>query len=341
MKLSLISLDNKYKKDVKKYLKDLVEQDNQDFEVILCLNHSNEEAQVVKVISEYYDFFKERLIVIYNSKINSYQYNLLSAFKLANGDFIAVINSKSHLKKNYVSEIVNQAKFYDVDILELKPRIIGSISWKPKLRQQIDKSVLISKNKSVIAYAFPFIFNKIFKKQLVKKVINYIPANNYDTKMCIEINYILLLEAKTYMYLDYRIYREYFDSDIWFNTKYFLGSFNGIEKWMLNKPIEDRCAEEFIYAKSYFIKLLLTGFLTGTSLMYRTIFFNERSIIKEKRSKFLLDKHFELLTKLENQFCANNYDSSNPYIRKASTEASLILSDSKKLRKIPILSALE
>ncbi|SYV97364.1 Uncharacterised protein, partial [Mycoplasmopsis edwardii] len=33
--------------------------------------------------------------------------------------------------------------------------------------------------------------------------------------MCVELTYLLMLEAKSYSYLDYRVFREYFPEDIW------------------------------------------------------------------------------------------------------------------------------
>ncbi|TQC54560.1 glycosyltransferase family A protein, partial [Mycoplasmopsis cynos] len=89
MKLSLVSLVTKNVENVKKYLDSLLSQTSNDFEIILCLNgKESENKQIISLLTNYFEKFKNRLQVIYNSKTNSYQYNLLSAFKLAKGEYI-------------------------------------------------------------------------------------------------------------------------------------------------------------------------------------------------------------------------------------------------------------
>ncbi|TDV23266.1 glycosyl transferase family 2 [Mycoplasmopsis mustelae] len=341
MKLSLISVMNDSKKDVEKYLKDLLEQDNQDFEIILCINKTNEEAEIINLIANYQLYFNDRLISIYNSKNSSYQYNLMSAFQIAKGDFVATLNTDVSLKKYYVNKMITAAVKYDVDVLEFRPRIIGSIRWKPKQRNNIEEPTLTAKSKNIIAYAYPFVFNKIFKKQLIKKILSYKPLNTNDTKMCVEINYILLLESKNYMYLNYGIYREFFESEIWFNSKRMLSSFDGIQKWITNSTSLEKYENELNYAKLYFFKLLLTAFLKETTILYRYVYQSEKKKIKETRTKMWLQKHYELIEKIEKEYQKNKFELINPYIHNKLNEVSLLLLDNKKLRKIGILSSLE
>ncbi|UWV94077.1 glycosyltransferase [Mycoplasmopsis cynos] len=148
MKLSLVSLVTKNVENVKKYLDSLLSQTSNDFEIILCLNgKESENKQIISLLTNYFEKFKNRLQVIYNSKTNSYQYNLLSAFKLAKGEYITVFNTDITLiKYYYIENMIKNAEKYNVDVLEFKPRLNGSISWKPKARLINDRRIDLAKN---------------------------------------------------------------------------------------------------------------------------------------------------------------------------------------------------
>ncbi|UWV81652.1 glycosyltransferase [Mycoplasmopsis cynos] len=324
MKLSLVSLVTKNVENVKKYLDSLLSQTSNDFEIILCLNgKESENKQIISLLTNYFEKFKNRLQVIYNSKTNSYQYNLLSAFKLARGEYITVFNTDITLiKYYYIENMIKNAEKYNVDVLEFKPRLNGSISWKPKARLINDRRIDLAKNPLPFAYVFPFIFNKIFKKSLVQKVMKFKLKNTNDTKLCIELNYILLFEAKSYTYLDFKIYREYFPADMWLNSKRVLNIFDELEKYLLN--MNRKLFEEITYAKYYFLKLLMTDFLKETSFTYKNIY-KTKEEIHEKRSKLLLAKHLELLEKLERFYKAENYLLTNPYFSRNNEEVTLML----------------
>ncbi|WAM02893.1 glycosyltransferase [Mycoplasmopsis felis] len=123
-------------------------QENQDFEIILCLNNNKNTQKIINDINEYYSFFNSRIKLIHNFKNISNQYNLLSSFNVISGDYVVVLNSDNKLKKHYIDKMIKDSQEYDVDILEYQPRIIGSIRWKPKQRLISHKNFLsVSKRK--------------------------------------------------------------------------------------------------------------------------------------------------------------------------------------------------
>ncbi|WP_117275306.1 glycosyltransferase family 2 protein [Mycoplasmopsis edwardii] len=340
MKLSLISLVTKNVENVQNYLDSLAVQTVSDFEVILCLNgKESENKQVMNIITKYYEKLNGRITVIYNSKLNSNQFNLLSAFRQAKGDYISVFNSDiQSIRNNYIEKMIDAAEKSDVDVLEFKPRLTGSISWKPKARIVNNEKIDLTKNPLPFAYVFPFIFNKILKKSLVSKLSKYKIKNYVDTKMCVELTYLLMLEAKSYSYLDYRVFREYFPEDIWLNTKKSMTMFDEIEKHL--NLTNRKLYEEIRYAKYYFLKLLMTAFFKETSFTYRSIY-KTKEEIWEKRSDFSLNKHIEIIKKLEDSYKAENYLLTNPYFSRNNEEVLLMLQPINKLKDKKILKQLD
>ncbi|VEU75915.1 glycosyltransferase family 2 protein [Mycoplasmopsis columboralis] len=339
MRLSLISLVGDSERDVDWFLQDLAEQETQDFEVILCIDKNSEAKKILDVISKYKKFFGSRVIAIFNSKMNSYQHNLVSAFRIASGDYVCVLNSDSTIKRHYIKRIIDVAIEHNVDILELKPRLVGSIRWKPLARINLNENLEISKHKEVVAYTYPFIFNKIFKKSLIKKFVKYKPISNNDSKLCVEVNYMLLLSAKTYRYVDKRIIREYYGADIWLNTKNGLQSFAEVENYIKLQNL--KLLEEIKYAKYYYLKVVMYGLLNSTTFMYRN--FKSKEEIEEKRSELLVEKHEKALEKLESSTEFDAFEKSNLYMIKSSQESDFLRTPISKLKKIrtKILSELE
>ncbi|WP_036452951.1 glycosyltransferase family A protein [Mycoplasma buteonis] len=338
MKLSLISLTSNSAKEVDWYLKDLKDQSNQDFEVILCVNKNLELKGILKVVKEHLDFFKNRLVLVLNTKQNSFHHNLKSAFNLVKGEYVAVLNAENSLKKYYVQNMIDAATKANVDILEFKPRIVGSIRFKPKARLEEGKNLLVAQNSQIFAYSYPFIFNKIIRKSVVKKVLKQNIDFTNDSKLCTFFVYLLLMEAKTYMYLDYRIYREYFGSDIWFNTKNYLVVMNEIEQIFATNNL--KLTQELRYARYYLVKLLITAFLTETSYLYKTTRFL-RSSFNEKRSDKAIQKHLDLVAKMEASADYQNFDSLNFYMLKHTDETELLGKSISQLSKSKILDNLE
>ncbi|SJZ43318.1 glycosyltransferase [Mycoplasmopsis verecunda] len=339
MRLSIISLVGEDATYVDTFLYSLKEQETQSFEIILCINKNSEAKNIFNVAKKYYEFFGSRLVIITNSKDNSYQHNLVSAFRIIKGDYVTVINSDSSIKKYFIGDIIEQAQRFNVDVLEFKPRLVGTIRFKPKERTELDKILDISKNPNIIAYTYPFIFNKVFKKSLVKKITKYKPRITNDSIVCLELNYLLLMEAKKYKYLDFRIIRQYIPSDTWFNSKVLLDSFNVVDDNA--KRLELKIQEELKYAKYYFIKLLLTGFLSETYFVYRHFSKNDKEQLEEKRSKILIQKHDELLKKIESSEEFQTFLRTNIYMMVDSPETQMLREDYKKLVKTKILDNLE
>ncbi|WP_324673263.1 glycosyltransferase [Mycoplasma sp. 888] len=336
MRLSLISLKNNSVEKVREYLERLKDQSAQNFEVILCLTENSK--AIFKVAKDYYQFFGNRLIMIFNTKSTSYQHNLISAFRVAKGKFITVLNSDSTFKDSYVENILEQAQRWNVDVLEFKPKLIGSVRFKPKERTEMSQMFDLTKNSLPLAYSFPFIFDKVFKKSLIKKFIKYRPQISNDSIMCIEVTYTLLMNAKKYKYLDYRVKRDFISSDIWLNTQNYVKSFDIIKQIAKNQNL--KINEELEYAKYYFLKLLLSGFLKANYFFYK-LFNVQDDEVSEKRSSFLNDKHAEIIKKIEDTADFQTFLTTNYYVLLDNDETKLLKTKFSKLKADKLLKGLE
>ncbi|UUM19588.1 MULTISPECIES: glycosyltransferase [unclassified Mycoplasma] len=339
MRLSIISLVSETPKDVDSFLRALTLQEKQDFEVILCINKKSKSKQIFDVIQKYQNFFKNRIIVLFNSKTKSYQFNLLKAFGVLSGDYACVINSDGPLKRHYIDRLIEQIELHNADVIELKPRIIGSVLWKPQARFKTDEIVHITSNKYALTYSFPFIFNKIFKRTLVQKILNYQSISKSDSKLCVEINYILMLSASTYIYIDQRILKEYYGANILLSTKNEIKSFKQIRSFAQEKQLNLEL--ELIYAQFYYLKIIMYGLLNATTFAYRN--FKSKEQIQQTRSSLIVQKHEQELTKLENSTEFKEFEKENTYMLKSSIETQMLKTSIRKLKQIKtkILSELE
>ncbi|WP_025755475.1 glycosyltransferase family 2 protein [Mycoplasmopsis cricetuli] len=340
MRISLISLVGNSDHNIEWYLQDLVEQDTQDFEIILCINKNSQQKKIFEIISKYKKFFGSRLIVIFNTKNHSYEHNLISSFRLATGNYITILNSDTTVKRYYVKELIAVAVQNNVELLEYKPRLIGSIHWKPKARMKDFSDTEIAKNPKIYAYAFPFIFNKVFKNNLIKKFVNYVPKTKNGSKICLELTYMLLLNAKTYKYIDKRIVREFYGPYIWLNTTNGIQTFDEIEKYIKIHSLD--ISQEIQYAKYYYLKIVMLGLLTDTTFVYRN--FKYKREIEQKRSDLLIDKHINYLKKIQDSSEYEIFKKANIYMLGHSVETNLLvqmLKTGKKYKKDKILSELE
>lgn len=321
MKLTIISSITENERDTNSFLKDLTEQDTQDFEVILCLNKSSSSKKIFSLISEYGKFFGSRLKVVWNYKNQSVNYNIASAFRIAKGNYVTIINSDTSLRKYYLLKMIEQATKYDVDVLEFKPRLIGSTRWKPKARIITQEPVKIANRPDVFAYTFPFILNKIFKRTVVQKYEKNWPKQSADDKLAVSLNYQLMLLSKTYMYVDSRIKRDYFDLETWINPKTYINNFKDIEKMFMN--YESKIMHEYEYAKNYFFKVFLPGLITDVS------FISVRNLIhykelNEKRSKKFVDELKVYIDKLQKSPEFKMFMDTNNYMLLKNNETDLI-----------------
>nr|WP_307914183.1 hypothetical protein [Mycoplasmopsis bovis] len=95
-----------------------------------------------------------------------------------------------------VRQLLECISKYDADILEFRPHLVNTIKWKPSPRLEAKNTFNISKNPEVVAYSYPFLFNKIFKTKLLTSLPKFKFRELNDTKFQVYLNYLLLIQCK-------------------------------------------------------------------------------------------------------------------------------------------------
>ncbi|WP_406616845.1 glycosyltransferase [Mycoplasmopsis adleri] len=318
MQLSIIVPNIVNNKNLTATLDTFKNQDNQDFELILVLTNTNK--TMYSTIEKYLKFFGTRLKFITNSTRKSIQNDIISAFHLVKGQYTYVFFSDNADKHYYVSRLLQAAQKYDVDVVEFRPRLVNSIRWKPDPRLTCDMIYKQDKNPEYIAYAYPFIFNKIFKSTLVHQFVKYKQKELNDTKFAVQLTYMLLIKSQSYVYINERIVRENISSNIWLTPSNFIGQFADTISFLKSNNI--KLTEEINYASFYFLQIFLGGLLKTWRKRFSLQIFADQANYNEMRSK----KYTEDLYKyLKQQHEENHlFFDTNIYMIKNNNEVSLI-----------------
>ncbi|WP_406618201.1 glycosyltransferase [Mycoplasmopsis lipophila] len=328
MKISIISPIVNNDKELKEFLSGMYYQNNQDFEVILVFN--NMTKKMYATIESYLDFFGSRLKFIINSNKQTLQDNIIAAWKIISGEYFNILFSNNTIRYYFLNSMKNLVNLYNTDVIEFKPRLVGSIRWKPLTRLEPMKKFNFKEDTSFLAYAYPFISNKLFKKSLVENLLKYQPTFSNDYNFAIELNYLLLMNANTYAYNDQRIIREYINYVSWMNPKNFINQFKKIIE--MGKTKETKITQELEYAKNYFFQVILAGIL-GLST------FISKDEYKEKKSYHLIEQLDMLIDKeIENN---EKFYNTNIYMHKENKEIKFLREKQPIKKWNELLSSLE
>lgn len=258
MKLSIISIVSKDAENLKGFLKDLEAQSNKDFELILVMQKSSN--TLLKVVENYIQNVKFSTKIITNYREQSYEKSMFEALRLVSGEYVTFISNNNAIKYNVVERFISDSEKHAAEIIEYKPRLVGEVKWKPKYRITPNK-LFSDKEKCFVTFAFPFIFNKLFKNSVVEKVVSIKTNYSFNTEFAIELLYYLLINAKSYIYLDNRILRQQVDNTFIIKPNTFEKSWNNIETYLKMNNI--KMQHEIDYAKAYYTVVLTPGMLSA------------------------------------------------------------------------------
>ncbi|UUD36746.1 Uncharacterised protein [Mycoplasmopsis californica] len=304
MKLSIIGVVNTKITNISDYLKAIANQNNDDFELILIIQKVSDKLlnQLDNIPKE----LKDKTTIISNYKDLSMEYLMLCGLRIAKGEYISFVFPNSVIRPYTTQVFIDDINKYNTDIIEYKPRLIGDVRWKPSARLD-EKVTFDSSNPIYVALAFPFIFNKLFKNELVQKVLNIKEKLDNNSKFSIELLYYLLFNAKSYKYNDYRVLREIVDKDFVITPNTFKSVWEDLEKYLLLKEI--RLNHELKYARFYYSCILTPGLLSGVTF-WNLLGINTKS---NRFSKLNLEKTDKFISKLfDNEF--SNFGFKNKYM---------------------------
>ncbi|UUD34739.1 glycosyltransferase [Mycoplasmopsis caviae] len=321
MKLSIISPGISSAKNLKNILDGMKDQNSQDFELILALRTPT--AKMYELIEKYLKFFGTRLKFIVNNRSRSIQSDIVCAFHLVKGSYVTIINCDNWIRPYFAQELTNYIEKYNPDVLEYRPRLVGTVKWKPNSRLEENRLYNISNQHHVLAYTYPFIFNKVFKKSLISQFTKYRTIVVSDSKFCIELNYFLLLKAQSYIYINKRIVREFISSVMWLNPKTFVQQFKAIENYVQTNNL--KFEQEIEYAKIYFLQIILGALLNTWRLRFWSKgVIRDRINYNEKRAERFINELYRYLKKEHEE--NNLFFNTNIYINKNTIESNLLKS---------------
>lgn len=204
MKISIITPIYKNKKLFDSFLTKIKEQKNQNYELILIIDTNYED--VLKVLDQQKEFFGDKLKVIFNSKRNSRIDAIKQGVRVATGDYSIIMSLSSIFHSSMVGDLL-EATISQADIIEFRARLRGVVSFNGALRVKHMIPVKIEETPNVIAYSYPFDFNKLFKTRLLKNSIDIKLPVTLNSKFSIGLMYMCMLNAETYSTVDKKIVR--------------------------------------------------------------------------------------------------------------------------------------
>lgn len=237
--------------------------------------------------------------LVFSSKKISFNNLLENATKLITNDYVLFFHPSSSFEDDFlesVSRVIN--KNPNLDIIEFKTKISGILKWKANNRltkNKVDKLLKISENPEVIAFSFPFIYNKaVSTNLLVKSIKNFWKEFNEDfsTLLFSRFIYLIFLNAKNYYYDSKLLVELNISDELIPNYK------NVINCWILIEDIfiqENKFVEEIRYAKLFYLKIILCSLYSMQGMI------KVKKIINNHKNNLLQKKYYEKLSKIEDQ----------------------------------------
>lgn len=219
--------------------------------------------------------------IIYSSKTLSLNKQIKYSTKISSTDYVWFINPLVKYNKTMVLNVVNILRRKEIDLVEIRPELCGLIKWEPKSRHDLKPStrLKIDENEKIVAYAFPFIQNKVFSKKSVMNVLeNNKIINNIDisSSLSIEFLYLFLLEAKTYAWISNGIVPINISEGNIPYYKHLFDEWSRVQKKYLE---ENRLISELKYAEAYHLLIIISSLYGIKSI---NSIFNESQVFKKK-----------------------------------------------------------
>lgn len=206
MKLSLIVPIYKQKKHLPKFLEKMTKQTSNEYEIIFVVDTEND--NVISIIDFYKNQLKGKIRVIFNTKRSGRRFAVTSAIRIAQGDYSLILSVTNSFENTMIEKVNEVCKEKGTDIIEFRSRIKSPIKTTGMLRKTFSKPIDLTKDHTPLAYCYLFKFNKIFKTEILKKVIK-IPKINpqVNSRFSIELLLKVLIIAKTYSTKNIKIIR--------------------------------------------------------------------------------------------------------------------------------------
>ncbi|CAC13943.1 GLYCOSYLTRANSFERASE [Mycoplasmopsis pulmonis] len=336
MKLSIILPFQKNKK--RSVLKALINEDFQssNFEIVVIVDN-NIFPKNFKHLNFLKEKYQDRVKVIFNSRNQGINKNIVEGIKYASGEYFFVLTQNNHIKKSFISQLLYLINKFDSDIIEFRMKTRGLIDFEPKQRIKTKSKVSIEEKPEILAFSFPLLFNKIFKKSIFDEIDKNKVLKLYNTKFSVELLYFAFFYAKTYVYVNTEIIEEHIDKNDLFSPTMFYKEWKNILDFYQKN--ESPFLSELFYSYFYFFLVYSTGILAN--LKEGKI----RNLINVMENKSINNSvALKKLTKVIDNILEkdkSNFKSTNKYMMLKNQETQMMLNPLKESDWEKILHLLE
>ena len=300
MKLSIIVPVYKGIKDLNKFIKKISEQTSLKFEIIFVVDTNND--GVLQVIDEIPLRIKSKISVVYNSKRVGRTEAIYTGAKTAKYEYSIVISSTDIFDLNMVKNILAIIKTKQTDIIEFPAKFKEPIKFNGAIRKHVNKSILINEKPSIVAYTYPFGFNKIFRTEVLVNSGRLKRLVNINSRFSIEYVYKSFLVAKTYSTSKKVIIISKSSKEGVFNPLKLMRQWTSLEKY-IKENYEDAFHAEITYARMFHEMVFMFGFVGASK---NKVLFNKlkktfNNSLKEEFEGFFFTNKYMLMDNKETQ----------------------------------------
>ena len=254
---------------IERCLNSLLEQDYNNIEIVV-VNDGSPDDSLKKVKS-----FKDSRIVIIDKKNEGAWKARLDGIKKAKGEYITFVDSDDYVTKDFVSKLYNSIIENNSDISVCGFDRISSHTNKVLCNEMIafDDTIDIYKNIDRVPLINTSNWNKLFKKELFKDVLDY----KVNSRLCedLVLNMFAYFNAKTISFIPEVLYHYYVNDNSVVNTLN-ANDIESIEETFINLR---KSSPEGLLPCIDFMAIIHLGF-SLTSRIYQSKDKNRRKLIK-------------------------------------------------------------
>ncbi len=311
MKLSLIVPIYRSSKSLPKFFDAIVKQLSNDVEIV-CVVDSNLE-DVLSTVSEYVKSMKGRVSIVFNSRRVGRTSAINVGTVTAKGEYSIILSTSNIVPPTLVKNILKTIQEKDADIIEFNAVIKEPLKFDGKIRKSFKTKVRIREKPEIIAYTYPFDFNKVFKTRILIEATKHHSKSLDNSRFSIEHVYKALMIAETYATSSKALVQSKSPLSSNFNPLKLIRQWSPLHEYS-NIFQENAYEQELLYAEFFHESIVLFA-LVGVS-----------------KNKMLMDKVKKAYSKnLETRF--NHFFENNKYAFSDNKEMKL-LKDNKSVSKL-------
>ena len=300
MKLSIIVPVYKGVKDLKRFIKKMSEQTSLKFEIVFVVDTNND--GVLQTIDKIPSRIKSKVNVVYNSKRVGRTEAIYTGAKAAKYEYSIVISSTDLFDTNMVKNVLAMTKAKQTDIIEFPAKFKEPLKFNGAIRKNRNKSTLIKDKPSILAYTYPFGFNKIFRTEILVKSGKLKRLININSRFSIEYVYKSFLVAETYSTSKKSIIISRSSKDGTFNPLKLMRQWTSLEKY-IKENYEDEYHAEITYARMFHEMVFMFGFVgvSKNKVLFNKLKRTFNNSLKDEFEGFFFTNKYMLMDNKETQ----------------------------------------